>query len=51
MMCAWSAATRRTPLEHRAVFVAADRAALAEMLRNYADGGAAAAAGHRHTRA
>ena len=41
----WTAATRRTPLEHRAVFVAADRLALAEMLRSYADGGTAIAEG------
>ena len=41
----WSAAIRRTPLEQRAVFVASDRAALTEMLRNYADDGAAAAEG------
>ena len=41
----WSAATRRTPLEHRAVFVAADRAGMAEALNRYADGGAAAAEG------
>src|SRR5262249_2994498 len=41
----WSAATRRTPLEQRAVFVAADRAALVEALRSYTDGGAATAEG------
>jgi phthiocerol/phenolphthiocerol synthesis type-I polyketide synthase B len=41
----WSAATRRTPLDHRAVFVAADRSALVEILRNHANGGAATAEG------
>ena len=41
----WTAAIRRTPLDHRAAFVAADRAALTEMLRTYADGGAASAEG------
>jgi phthiocerol/phenolphthiocerol synthesis type-I polyketide synthase B len=39
----WSAATRRTPLDHRAVFVAADRAAMGDGLRRYADGAGAAA--------
>ena len=41
----WSAATRRTPLEHRAVFVADDRVAMAEALRRYAGGEAAACEG------
>ena len=40
----WNAATRRTALDHRAVFVAADRAAMADALRRYASGEAAAAA-------
>jgi myxalamid-type polyketide synthase MxaE and MxaD len=31
----WSAATRRTPLEHRAAFVAVDRAALLETLQGF----------------
>ena len=39
----WSAATRRTPLEHRAVFTALDRTAMAEGLRRFAEGEAAAA--------
>ena len=41
----WSAATRRTPLEQRAVFVADDRVAMAEALRRYAGGEAAACEG------
>ncbi|MEO8057465.1 MAG: type I polyketide synthase [Burkholderiales bacterium] len=41
----WNTATRRTPLEHRAVFVAADRAGMAEALHRYAVGGAATAEG------
>ena len=43
-VCA-NAATRRTPLEHRAVFVAADGPAMAEALRQYAAGDAALAEG------
>jgi acyl transferase domain-containing protein/acyl carrier protein len=38
-------ASRRTPLEHRAAFVAADRAALVAQLRGYAAGAPAAAEG------
>lgn len=34
----WSAATRRTALQHRAAFVAADGAAMAAALRRYAEG-------------
>ena len=34
----WNAATRRTALDHRAVFVAADRAAMVDALRRYASG-------------
>jgi acyl transferase domain-containing protein/acyl carrier protein len=41
---AWNAAIRRTALSHRAVFVAADAAAMAERLRLYAAGEPAAAA-------
>ena len=41
----WNAATRRTALDHRAVFVAGDRAAMADALRRYASGEAAAAEG------
>ena len=41
----WNAATRRTPLEHRAVFVATDRPAMAGSLRRYADDATAAAKG------
>ena len=41
----WSAVTRRTPLTHRAVFVAADRAAMSADLRHFAEGAAAAAQG------
>ena len=44
----WSAATRRTALDYRAVFVAADRAAIVEGLWRYTDGGAAAAEGVVH---
>ena len=40
-----SAATRRTPLDHRAVFVAADRAEISSSLRRFAEGAAAAAQG------
>ena len=43
-VCA-NAATRRTPLEHRAVFVAADRDMMAEALLQYASGDAALAEG------
>ncbi|QRR36010.1 SDR family NAD(P)-dependent oxidoreductase [Hydrogenophaga sp. YM1] len=41
----WNAATRRTPHEHRAAFVAGDAAAMAEALRQHGDGQAAAAEG------
>nr|WP_294524324.1 type I polyketide synthase [uncultured Rhodopila sp.] len=41
----WSAATRRTALDHRAAFVAGDRAAMADALRRYASGEPAAAEG------
>jgi acyl transferase domain-containing protein len=41
----WNAATRRTTLDHRAVFVAGDRIAMADALRRYASGEAAAAEG------
>ena len=41
----WTAATRRTSLEHRAVFVADDRASMAESLRRYAQEEAAAVQG------
>ena len=41
----WSAATRRTALDHRAVFVAEDRAAMVDSLRRYAEGAGAAAQG------
>jgi myxalamid-type polyketide synthase MxaE and MxaD len=41
----WAAATRRTALDHRAVVVAADRAALRESLATYADGDALAIEG------
>lgn len=41
----WSAAARRAALEHRAAFVAKDRAAMAESLRRYAEGADAAAQG------
>ena len=41
----WNAATRRTALDYRAVFVAGDRIAMADALRPYADGEAAAAEG------
>ena len=40
----FAAATRRTALDHRAAFVAADRAAMADALRRYAAGEPAAAA-------
>lgn len=42
---AWNAAVRRTALDRRAVFVADDRAAMIERLRDYASGGPAAAEG------
>lgn len=42
---AWSAAVRRTPLDHRAAFVAADHAAMVVALRDYASGAPAAAEG------
>src|SRR5262249_8174966 len=45
----WSAAARRTALDCRAVFVAADRAATVDGLRRYADGGAATAEGVVHS--
>jgi acyl transferase domain-containing protein/acyl carrier protein len=41
----WTAATRRTPLEHRAVFVADDRTAMVDSLRRYAEEGASAVQG------
>jgi phthiocerol/phenolphthiocerol synthesis type-I polyketide synthase B len=41
----WSTATRRTPLEHRAVFVAPDRALMVEALRGFAAGAAPVAEG------
>lgn len=41
----WAAATRRTPLEYRAVFVAGDGVTLADALRRFAAGEAAAAEG------
>ena len=41
----WAAATRRTPLEHRAVFVAGDGLTLANALRRFAAGEPAAAEG------
>lgn len=41
----WNAATRRTALDHRAAFVAGDRIAMADALRRYASGEAAAAEG------
>jgi phthiocerol/phenolphthiocerol synthesis type-I polyketide synthase B len=44
----WNAATRRTALNHRAVFVAADHTAMADALRRYASGEAAAAEGVVH---
>jgi acyl transferase domain-containing protein/acyl carrier protein len=34
----WSAATRRTPLEYRAAFVASDRAGMVQALRGYGEG-------------
>jgi phthiocerol/phenolphthiocerol synthesis type-I polyketide synthase B len=37
----WNAATRRTALSHRAIFVAADSTAMADALRRYASGEAA----------
>ncbi len=39
----WSAATRRTSLEHRVAFVASDRAAVVDALRRFAAGDGAAA--------
>ena len=44
----WNAATRRTALDYRAVFVAEDSAAMADALRRYATGDAAAAEGVAH---
>ena len=44
----WSAATRRTPLTHRAVFVADDALGLVQQLYAYADGGNAVAEGVTH---
>jgi phthiocerol/phenolphthiocerol synthesis type-I polyketide synthase B len=44
----WNAATGRTALDHRAVFVAADRIAMADALRCYASGESAAAEGVVH---
>ena len=44
----WTAATRRTSLEHRAAFVADDRTAMVDSLRRFAEGGAAAAQGVVH---
>jgi acyl transferase domain-containing protein len=41
----WSAATRRTPLDCRAAFVARDAEAMREALRSFAEGGNAAAQG------
>jgi phthiocerol/phenolphthiocerol synthesis type-I polyketide synthase B len=48
----WNAAVRRTPLDHRAVFVAAAPDAMAERLRGYAAGETASAEGvvHAETR-
>jgi acyl transferase domain-containing protein/acyl carrier protein len=40
---AWTAATRRAPMDHRAAFVADDPAAMAAALRRFAGGGPAAA--------
>lgn len=42
---AWNAAVRRTGLDHRAAFVAADQRAMVEVLRDYANGGPASAEG------
>jgi acyl transferase domain-containing protein len=42
---AWNAAVRRTGLDQRAAFVAADRAAMVQALRDYASGGPAAGEG------
>lgn len=47
----WSAATRRTALEHRAVFVAEGRQALVDALRRYQGGEAAVAEGVVHATA
>jgi phthiocerol/phenolphthiocerol synthesis type-I polyketide synthase B len=47
----WSAATRRTALEYRAVFVADSRTAMGAGLRRYMAGEAAAAEGLVHDRA
>ena len=44
----WTAATRRTSLEHRAAFVANDRTAMVDSLRRYAEEGAAAVQGVVH---
>ena len=45
----WSAATRRTGLEHRAVFVAQDNVSMVDALRRYASGDAATAEGVVHS--
>ncbi len=45
----WSAATRRTELEHRAAFVAQDNAAMVDVLRRYASGEAAPVEGITHS--
>ncbi len=45
----WSAATRRTALERRAAFVAADAATLIDALQRYASGEAATAEGTAYT--
>lgn len=45
----WSAATRRTALERRAAFVAADTTTLIDALQRYASGEAAAAEGTAYT--
>ena len=45
----WSAATRRTGLEHRAAFVAQDNVSMVDALRRYASGDAATAEGVVHS--
>ena len=45
----WTAATRRTSLEHRAAFVAGDRTAMVDSLRRYAEEAVAAAQGVVHS--
>src|SRR5262249_35442791 len=45
----WSAATRRTDLEHRVAFVARDRASVVDALRRYGNGEAAPMAGIVHS--